>query len=542
MQSPSLSDVLAAFGAMRPEEKDAVIAEAMKDNGHMKWIPSSGPQMEAYHSPADILLYGGQGGGGKSDLGLGLAFTAQKRSLILRRQYSNLSALTERAVDINGSRQGYNGSPPPLLRTDDGRYIQFGANQHAGDEQNWQGHAFDYKYLDEACQFLESQVRFHFGWLRSAEPGQRVRAVLGSNPPLDATGDWMIKMFRPWLDLTHPNPAQAGELRWFVTAPDGSDLEVESDRPIEIDGKKLIPKSRTFIPAALRDNPYLINTGYQAQLDALPEPLRSAVRDGNFMAVRKDSEFQVIPTDWIVAAQGRWKPGGWQGHHMTAMGFDPCGGGKDKAAIAFRHHGWYGPVAIEQGAPGDTAVGLATLMQLRRDQAPIVVDVGGGYASGAKTRFNDNEISHLDFNGAGSSTAKALASGLPMANLRAEAWWRFREALDPSQEGGSPIALPPDPELRSDLATPMMLARALEARGEIQIESKEDIRKRLGRSPDKGDAVVMCWAFGHKAVARKERGGRGSRSLPSISANPNRNPRAAKRHAAMISSSRGEQG
>jgi hypothetical protein len=32
------------------------------------------------------------------------------------------------------------------------------------------------------------------------------------------------------------------------------------------------------------------------------------------------------------------------------------------------------------------------------------------------------------------------------------------------------------------------------ASGRLMLESKEDIRKRLGRSPGKGDAVVMAWS------------------------------------------------
>ena len=55
----------------------------------------------------------GQGGGGKSDILLGLAFTAHRRSLLLRRQYTDLSAITERAVEINTTRAGYNGASPP---------------------------------------------------------------------------------------------------------------------------------------------------------------------------------------------------------------------------------------------------------------------------------------------------------------------------------------------------------------------------------------------------------------------------------------------
>jgi len=494
-----LEEITQKLGGLSPEDKKAVVADAVAATANMKWVPNPGPQTDAYFCPADVLLYGGQGGGGKSDLGLGLAFTAHNRSLIMRRKYANLSALTERAIEINGSRDGFNGSPPPLLRTEDGRYIQFAGNQHAGDEEDWQGHAFDLKYFDEATQFLESQIRFHLGWLRSTADGQRVRAVLGTNPPLNADGDWIIGMFRPWLDITHPKPAKHNELRWFVTAPDGDDLEVAGPEPIELDGKTLKPMSRTFIPAALRDNPFLINTNYQANLDGLPEPLRSAVRDGNFMAARQDADFQVIPTQWIIEAQARWKPDGYKAFNMTAMAFDPAGGGADAAELASRHGGWYAELISEQGeetADGSRSAG--TIVKHRRDNAPIVVDVGGGYGGAVTLRLKDNNIPHIGFNGASKSTAKTRDGQLSFTNKRAEAWWKFREELDPDQQGGSVIALPPDPELRADLAAPTY---EVSARG-ILVESKDDLRKRLGRSPGKGDAVVMCLSEGHAAVKR----------------------------------------
>ncbi len=494
-------EIKAKLGAMTPEEKAAVMAAIPPSILKMKWEPNEGPQTDAYFCLADILLYGGQGGGGKSDLGLGLAFTAHQRSLIMRRKYANLSALTERALKINGTREGFNGSPPPLLRTKDSRYIQFAGNQHAGDEEDWQGHAFDFKYFDEATQFLESQVRFHLGWLRSTEDGQRVRAVLGSNPPLNADGDWIIGMFRPWLDVTHPNPAKHGELRWFVTAPDGTDLEVDGPTPVLLPGadKPSIPMSRTFIPAALRDNPFLINTNYQANLDGLPEPLRSAVRDGNFMAARQDADFQVIPTQWIIQAQGRWKPDGYKSFNMTAMAFDPAGGGADAAELCWRHGGWYGEIVTEKGestADGSSAAGK--IISHRRDNAPVVVDVGGGYGGAVTLRLKDNAVPHVAFNGAAAAMGHTKDGQLKFANKRASAWWKFREELDPDQQGGSVIALPPDPELRSDLAAPTY---EVSARG-IQIESKDDLRKRLGRSPGKGDAVVMCLSEGNTAVKR----------------------------------------
>ena len=67
----------------------------------------------------------------------------------------------------------------------------------------------------------------------------------------------------------------------------------------------------------------------------------------------------------------------------------------------------------------------------------------------------------------------------------------LREALDPAY--GVDIALPPDPALQSDLTAPTYTVRPGEP-PKIYVESKTDIVKRLGRSPDRGDAVVYAWA------------------------------------------------
>ena len=77
----------------------------------------------------------------------------------------------------------------------------------------------------------------------------------------------------------------------------------------------------------------------------------------------------------------------------------------------------------------------------------------------------------------------------------------MREELDPGQDGGSVLALPPDASVKADLAAPRW---ELTARG-IKIEDKDEIRKRLGRSPDEGDAIVMCLSEGARAVAAELR-------------------------------------
>ena len=86
---------------------------------------------------------------------------------------------------------------------------------------------------------------------------------------------------------------------------------------------------------------------------------------------------------------------------------------------------------------------------------------------------------------------------LTFANRRTELWWKFREALDPVQGDG--IALPPDPRLAAQLAAPTWKLRG----NAILIESKDDIRKRLGTSTDDADAVILAWHKRDDALRRQ---------------------------------------
>ena len=480
-----------------PEEAYSEILEATKN---FRWIPNPGPQTEAYFCQADELLYGGEAGPGKTDLLLGLAFTTHRRSLLMRRQYTDMGALIDRAIEINGNREGLNRSPPPKLRTEDNRVIDFGAAAQLGDEEHWQGQPHDLLGFDEVVQFLEAQVRFLMGWVRSTDENQRCRVIMASNPPVTAVGQWIVPMFRPWLDLTHPNPAQPGELRWFVTDEEGKDVEVDGPLPIERDGEVYEPVSRTFIPGSLTDNPYLIKTDYKKRLDALPEPLRSAVRDGNFMAARKDTANQVIPTAWVVEAQNRWNPIPPEGVPMCAMGVDASGGGDDPMIIACRHDGWYAPMQetpgreIPQDSMGRHCAGI--VVANRRQEAAVIIDMGGGYGGSMFEHLHDNRIDPLPYKGAEKSMHRTADRQLGFTNKRSQAIWQFREALDPNQDGGSPIALPDDPTLMADLTAPTF---EVTSRG-IKVETKEDVIKRLGRSTDRGDAVVMAWHGGERRL------------------------------------------
>lgn len=93
-----LDEIIARLGLLSDDERRRVVENALEVNKGKKWVPSPGPQTDAYFSKADILLYGGEPGGGKTSLLLGLAFNNHKRSLILRRQYTDLSAIDRKSV------------------------------------------------------------------------------------------------------------------------------------------------------------------------------------------------------------------------------------------------------------------------------------------------------------------------------------------------------------------------------------------------------------------------------------------------------------
>lgn len=446
------------------------------------WRPLPGPQSDAYYCQADELFYGGAAGGGKSDLLIGLALTAHRKSIIFRREFTQLKDIVERSREIVGNRGRFNGQEN-IWRLFDGRVLEFGAVQHAGDESKYQGRAHDAKLFDELPNFLESQYRFLTGWNRTTIPGQRSRIVGAGNPPTSTDGEWVIRRWGPWIDPQYPNPAKYGELRWFAVI-DGQDTEVEGPAVIVHKGEEIRPKSRTFIPAKLKDNPYLLNTNYMATVQALPEPLRSQMLNGDFRAGMEDDPWQVIPTDWVLMAQERWKQR-LATVSLTAMGVDVARGGKDKTVIAKRYGNWFAELEKHPGKSTPDGQAVAGLVMAAIEGRPeINVDVIGVGSSVYDQLKAIDGVNGVNF--AERSNATDKSGRLQFANVRAQAYWQFREALDPKT--GDDVALPPDPELRADLCCAKW---SVTMRG-VQVESKDDIVKRLGRSPDCADAVVLA--------------------------------------------------
>lgn len=491
------------LGYLTPEER--ALLDQLLTSDPTLWRPLEGPQSQAYFSDADIIGYGGAAGGGKTDLACGKALTQHRKCMILRRVGTELTGVIDRLEELVGSRIGFNGQNN-IWRFKD-RQIEFGATPNAGDETKYQGRPHDLLVFDEATNFLAMQVRFLLGWLRTTIPGQKCQALLTFNPPTSAEGRWVIEFFAPWLDKKFPNPAQAGELRYAASLPadaqypNGRDLWVTDGRPFVLQGGEpcydfnpadypadeiIRPLSRTFIPSRITDNPYLLGTGYMSTLQALPEPLRSQMLKGDFTAGIEDDPWQVIPTAWVEAAQARWKMPD-KLPPMDSVGVDVARGGKDKTVIARRHAMWFDRPDDHAGSAtpnGPATAGL--VVAAMRNHAVIHIDVIGVGASPFDYLNDMPGIQVVGVNVSEAPTRTDKSGHLTFKNLRTQLWWLMREALDPVNNTG--IALPPDSRLLADLCAPKWKL----AGREIYVESREDIVKRIGRSPDYASAYLLA--------------------------------------------------
>lgn len=478
LNKPEIADLLTYLTIEEIAELDQLI----NDPSRLFW-PLPGPQTAAYYSTADIIGYGGAAGGGKSYLAIGKALTQHHKVMILRREATQLTGIIDDMTALLGSRDGYNGTER-IWRLPNKKQIEFGSVPNLGDEARYQGRPHDLLVFDEAANFLEQQVRFLLGWLRSVDPKQRCQALMTFNPPTTAEGRWIVQFFAPWLDPKHPNPAEPGELRWFAMV-DGKEIEVLDNMPFQHGTDTITPMSRTFIPSRVSDNPYLMGTGYMATLQALPEPLRSQMLYGDFMAGIEDDPWQVIPTAWVEAAQARWKlPDKLD--PMDSQGVDVARGGRDNTILARRHGMWFNEPLVHPGSAtpdGPTVAGL--VIAANRDQAVIHIDViGVGSSPYDFLREANQQV--VGVNVSEAATGLDKSGRLRFKNLRSELWWRMREALDPANNTG--IALPPDPRLLADLCAPTWQLSG----STIYVASREEIIAKIGRSPDYGSAYVLA--------------------------------------------------
>lgn len=206
---------------------------------------------------------------------------------------------------------------------------------------------------------------------------------------------------------------------------------------------------------------------------------------GEFHASDEDA---VIPLAWLEAAIERWHEWDRAGRPEQGgplwVGTD-VGRGGDETVLAHRD----GPaVWLEGHRRRDTMSTVAMLQGL--DERPIIDVIGVG--AGVYDRAREVGLKAVAYVGSGKTPVRDRSRKFGFANIRSAAYWNLRELLDPSYE--PVLMLPPDDLMISDLTTPHWSVTT-GVPPKIQVERKEDVVEKLGRSPDRGDAVAMgMWA------------------------------------------------
>lgn len=285
----------------------------------IKFAPQKGPQETFLSTPADIAIYGGAAGGGKS---WSLLYEPLRHSHI-----SNFGCVIFRRTSVQVRNEGglwhesnqlyshFNGHPREAFlewKFPSGARIKFGYLEYEKDVLGFQGAQIPLIGFDELTHFSETQFFYMLSRNRSMTgvPGY-VRATCNPDPD-----SWVKGFIRWWLDEKgeYPIPERSGSIRWFIRM---NDSIIWADTPQEIydtygSGPEIQPKSVTFIAARLEDNQILMkkDPAYLGNLLALNRVDRERLRNGNW-AVRAQAGmlfqrewFQVvdaIPSGWIKA-------------------------------------------------------------------------------------------------------------------------------------------------------------------------------------------------------------------------------------------------
>lgn len=270
--------------------------------------PQEGPQEDFLSTPADIAIYGGAAGGGKS-YGLLLEPLRHRHvkgfgAVIFRRnatQVTNEGGLWDTSERLYGqfgarpAKHRLSHNFPNRVR------VRFAHLEQDSTVFEWQGAQIPFLGYDELTHFSEKQFFYMLSRNRST-CGVRPYIRGTTNPDPDS---WVARFIEWWIEQNEkspnyglPIPERAGKLRWFIRLNDvlvwanslQEMMETYGRRdtagrilPAD-DARQIKPKSVTFIPAKVTDNQALLKSdpGYLANLEALSYVDRKRLLEGNW--------------------------------------------------------------------------------------------------------------------------------------------------------------------------------------------------------------------------------------------------------------------
>ncbi len=256
-----------------------------------------GPQSAFLATDADLAIYGGAAGGGKTWAALfePLRHIENPRfgAVVFRRTYpqiTNEGALWDEATKLYPLLGAKSNQSELYWSFPSGASISFAHLQHEKDVQDYQGSQIALLVFDELTHFTERQFFYMLSRNRST-CGVRPYVRGTTNPDPDS---WVASFIAWWIDQDtgYPIPERAGVVRWFIRVND--EIRWADDReslieflpkslPASVDPADVI-KSATFIPASVHDNRILLDAdpSYLANLYALPYVEREQLLGGNW--------------------------------------------------------------------------------------------------------------------------------------------------------------------------------------------------------------------------------------------------------------------
>ena len=263
--------------------------------------PQAGPQEKFLSTSADVAIYGGAAGGGKTFALLleALRHVHVKRfaAVIFRRTCPEITepgGLLDESAEIFPTLGG-------VLRRGDMTWefpassvVRFAHMQYEKDRLAWQGSQIAMIGFDELTHFTRSQFWYMFS---------RNRSTCGVRPYIRATTNpepdhWVKDLIAWWIDSDTglSIPSRQGVVRYM--ARDGDEI-AWADNPEELERRGLAPKSFTFVAAKLDDNPALTEADpqYETNLRTLPRFDRERLLRGNWNA--RPSAGDYFQKDWF---------------------------------------------------------------------------------------------------------------------------------------------------------------------------------------------------------------------------------------------------
>ena len=285
-----LTGDLNRFGLI-PEEESEIVELAyptinLPNNGRDKkdafqLAPQAGPQTQFMASSADIIIYGGAAGGGKT---YALLLEALRHkdvksfgAVIFRHNYNQITAeggLWDASQKIFNQVPDAHSRKSPKLRWrfDGGAKLSFAHIERDEDLKSWQGTEMAYIGFDELTHFTKHQFLYMLSRNRTT-CGIRPYVRATCNPDSDS---WVAEFISWWIDQEtgYAIPERSGQIRWMVVL---NDIIYWGDTPEELAKKYEVNvedcKSVTFIASRLEDNKILMESdpGYLANLKAMTE-------------------------------------------------------------------------------------------------------------------------------------------------------------------------------------------------------------------------------------------------------------------------------